>query len=75
MQRPTRQLGRSGTMTRGEKRALESAGDDEEMHAEAKRPKVPALARYFTSCSLPVLARFFTCFSLIFSVFFFLSSY
>lgn len=47
MQRQTRQLGRSGTMTRGEKRALESNGDDEEMHGEAKRPKVPALARYF----------------------------
>lgn len=31
-------------MTRGEKRALESNGDDEEMHGEAKRPKVPALA-------------------------------
>jgi hypothetical protein len=50
-------------MTRGEKRALESAGDDEGMHTEAKRPKVPALARYFTSFSgrALALARFFTC--------------
>ncbi|KAJ3679520.1 hypothetical protein LUZ60_017531 [Juncus effusus] len=47
MQRPTRQLGRSGTMTRGEKRALESAGDgaeEEPPHGEPKRPRVPALA-------------------------------
>ncbi|KAJ4752955.1 Calmodulin-binding protein [Rhynchospora pubera] len=44
MERPTRQLGRSGTMTRGEKRALEATADDQEMQAEVKRPKVPALA-------------------------------
>lgn len=49
-------------MTRGEKRALESNGDDEEMHGEAKRPKVPALARYFyqflSACSCQVLYWF-----------------
>lgn len=44
MQRPTRQLGRSGSMAR-EKRGLDPA-EDEGRLPEPKRPRVPKLARY-----------------------------
>ncbi|PKA51369.1 hypothetical protein AXF42_Ash002734 [Apostasia shenzhenica] len=43
MQRPSRHLDRSGTMTR-EKRALDPLDGDERVASDAKRQKVPALA-------------------------------